>query len=258
MSSHGAAQDGGMGDSGTRPAGSIHLIGGGRDAVRLAPLYAAFVEDAAERKTDAGARPRVHLLLVREPGDEEITDRFASPLRSAGADVVVRVVDEGEAFAADALDGADGIAVGGGLTPAYRDACAALAASVRSLVESGVPYLGFSAGSAIAAGRALLGGYRLDGVEVGDEGASEELDELTVAEGIGLVPFAVDVHAAQWGTLSRLVAAVDADVVPEGYAIDEHTALVVRGEQVEVAGSGAAWHVTRGVTVRRVRPRSAR
>lgn len=258
MSSRGAAQDGGMGDSGRRTAGSIHLIGGGRDAGRLAPLFAAFVEDAAHKKADAGARPRIHLLLVREPGDEEIAERFAAPLRSVGAHVVVRVVDEGQAFAEDALDGADGIAVGGGLTPAYRDACAALAASVRSLVASGVPYLGFSAGSAIAAGRALLGGYRLDGVEVGDEGAAEELDELTVAEGIGLVPFSIDVHAAQWGTLSRLVAAVEADLVSEGYAIDEHTAVVVRGEEIEVVGAGAAWHVARGVTVRRLRPRSAR
>ncbi|RKT31238.1 cyanophycinase [Microbacterium sp. AG1240] len=247
-----------MGDSGTRRTGSIHLIGGGRDAGRLAPLFAAFVEDAAQRRADAAARPRIHLLIVREPGDEETAERFAAPLRSAGADVVIRAVDEGEAFAADALNGADGIAVGGGLTPAYRDACGALAASIRSLVARGAPYLGFSAGSAIAAGRALLGGYRLDGVEVGDEGASEELDELEVADGLGLVPFAIDVHAAQWGTLSRLVAAVDAGLVPEGYAIDEHTVVVVRDGVIDVVGAGAAWHVSPGVTVRRVRPRSAR
>ena len=38
---------------------------------------------------------------------------------------------------------------------------------------------------------------------------------MTVVEGIGLVPGAVDVHAAQWGNLSRLVAVVAAGLAPQ-------------------------------------------
>jgi uracil-DNA glycosylase len=48
-----------------------------------------------------------------------------------------------------------------------------------------------------------------------------------VVEGIALVDIAVDVHAAQWGTLSRLVAATEAGLVDGGVAIDERTALIV-------------------------------
>ena len=65
----------------------------------------------------------------------------------------------------------------------------------------GRPYLGFSAGAMIAPERAIIGGYRVRGVEVCPEEASEGLGEVELREGLGLVPFAVDVHAAQAGTL---------------------------------------------------------
>jgi cyanophycinase len=80
---------------------------------------------------------------------------------------------------------------------------------------------------------------------------------VEVRDGLGLVPFAVDVHAAQWGTLSRLVAAVDAGLVGEGVAIDEHTALVLSSDGTStVHGAGQVWRVEAaasgvGVTVRR-------
>lgn len=240
--------------------GSIHLIGGGRDDARLAPMFARFLGEALDGRTDAASPPRVHLLLVREPGDDGVVERFAAPLRTAGADVIAHVIDEGEVFAADAVAGADALAVGGGLTPAYLAAVAPVAAAVRERVAAGAPYVGFSAGSAVASARAIVGGYRLDGVEIAVEDAGEELDEVTVADGLGLVPFSVDVHAAQWGTLSRLVAAVEAGAVAEGYAVDEHTALVVRGSRVEVTGEGAVWHVVgdQGVRVARLRATPSR
>ena len=59
----------------------------------------------------------------------------------------------------------------------------------------------------LAPQRALVGGYRIDGVEVCGEECSEGLDTVDVRDGLGLAPFAVDVHA---GTVSRAVAAVAA------------------------------------------------
>jgi cyanophycinase len=226
---------------------SVHLIGGGRDETLATPLFTRFLADAAV----AGRAPRIHLLLVLEDDDTESVSRYSRLL--SGADVEVHAITEGERFGSAAVTGADGIAVGGGLTPAYLDAIEPITGDIRVAVAGGVPYLGFSAGAAIAADRALVGGWLLDGVPVGDEDAAEELDELTVRDGIGLVPFTVDVHAAQWGTLSRLVAAVDAGLVAGGHAIDEHTALVVSRKQgaPEVTGAGAAWHVTPGRPVAR-------
>jgi cyanophycinase len=60
------------------------------------------------------------------------------------------------------------------------------------------------------------------------------------------VPFSVDVHATQWGTLTRLVHAVDAGLVDEGWAIDEGTALVLESAAApRVEGLGSAYRVAR-------------
>jgi cyanophycinase len=133
--------------------------------------------------------------------------------------------------------------VGGGLTPVYRDLLEPHFGELRRQVATGVPYAGFSAGAAIAAECALVGGWRIGGVAVAPEEAAEDLDELTVAPGVGLVDVAIDVHAAQWGTLSRLVAAVEAGLVEGGLAIDEHTVLIVGEGGLRVAGRGSVWRV---------------
>ena len=82
--------------------------------------------------------------------------------------------------------------------------------------------------------------------------AGEDLEEVTVVDGLGLVPFAVDVHAAQWGTLGRLCAAVADGLVPAGVASTRTPRLVVDGGAI-VAGPGAVHVVTRrpGVSVGR-------
>ena len=55
--------------------------------------------------------------------------------------------------------------------------------------------------------------------------------------------FAVDVHATQWGTLTRLVHAVGAGLVDEGWAIDEGTVLVLDDGAVRVEGLGSGYRV---------------
>lgn len=220
---------------------SIHLLGGGRDVARCGDLLRPFVREA--REAAGGRSPVIAVLLVLEADDETSPARFLAVVEAAGAtEVRVVAIVEGESFGADAL-AADAIFVGGGLTPAYADAFIGIRDAVRARVADGMPYAGFSAGSAIAAGPALVGGYRVGGVEVVSEDAGEELDEIEVRDGLGLVPFAVDVHAAQWGTLSRLVAAIDAGrVSSKGVAIDEHTALIVDAEgTATVHGTGQVW-----------------
>jgi cyanophycinase len=225
--------------------GVIHLVGGGRDEDSVVGLFAPFVQEAAVALGAGAARPRIHALLVLEEDDEESVDRFARALTLAGADVTVYAIIEGQTFGASAIDDADGIFVGGGLTPAYHAAFADVATRVRERVASGTPYLGFSAGAAIAAEHAIIGGYLIDGVAVCDEDAGEELDEITVVPGLGLIPTSVDVHAAQWGTVSRLTAAAAAGRVASGIAIDEHTAVRWQGGRSDgsVAGIGSVWHI---------------
>ena len=109
----------------------------------------------------------------------------------------------------------------------------------------------------IAAETAVLGGWQAarqgQSREILFVGAGEGLDPLTVRPGLGLVPFAVDVHASQMGTLTRLIHAVELGLVPEGWAIDENTMLVVNGRSHQIVGQGHGYHVQRsgdsGVTV---------
>ena len=235
----------------TPQAGAVFLVGGGWDPEAIEAVYSPFVRAAAALADRAC--PRIAVLLVVEHPDAELADRWTRVLAAAGdCTVDVTSIIEGEAMPEVAGD-VDGIVVGGGLTPAYLDAIAPIAESIRSRVAYGVPYLGFSAGAAIAAERAILGGWRIDGVQMGVEDAAEELDELEIRQGLALVDFAVDVHAAQWGTLGRLVSAVDARRLERGSAIDENTVLIVRGADRRVGGAGRVWSVDRAGGGARIR-----
>ncbi|QTX05192.1 Type 1 glutamine amidotransferase-like domain-containing protein [Agromyces archimandritae] len=227
---------------------SVHLVGGGLSETPNGAAYAAFLAEAGSRaasagRVDAAGRPfpRIAVIAVRADGAEHAARLVAET--AAAFDPVVTVVAEGAEVPAAAIADVDGILVGGGLTPAYRLALEPRFGEIRRQVAAGIPYLGFSAGAAIAAERALVGGWRVGGVAVAPEEAAEDLDELTVEGGIGLVDVAIDVHAAQWGTLSRLIAAVEAGIVDGGLAIDEHTALIVGEGGLGVAGAGSVWRV---------------
>jgi cyanophycinase len=254
---------------------SVHLVGGGWSVGVEADVFGRFVEEAAVVGGRRGrAAPRIVVVAVRDGDGPEHAARLVAALRSAAGSVgsggeldpVVVAAQEADAAAEEALAGddaagallaglldvelgdADGLVVGGGLTPAYLAALRPHAEAVRALVAAGVPYLGFSAGSAIAAERALVGGWRIGGIEVSPEDGAEDLDEVTVSQGLGLVDVTIDVHAAQWGILSRLVAATEAGLAPGGVAIDEDTVLVVGEGGLVVGGSGNVWRVLPGET----------
>ncbi|MFJ9564466.1 hypothetical protein ACIRQQ_31055 [Streptomyces fuscichromogenes] len=213
--------------------GGTFLIGGGWEA---APeVYGPLLR--------ASGGGRIGCVLLDEGDGEEQFARYAAALRAAGAGEGTAVplpVPLGGRFEPGPLvDGLAGLLVCGGLTPGYQDAFAECAGRLAGLLaERGIPYAGFSAGAVLAARRAVVGGWLADGVPVCPPDTAEDLEEVEVRPGLGLVPFAVDVHAAQWGTLGRLVAAVSRGSVPYGVAIDENTVLAVTGEAGRVGGRG--------------------
>ena len=215
---------------------SVYLIGGGRgeDAVRAS--HASFVHAVGENAIVA---------LVLDEGDDTDVDRWTGALTASGAaDVRAVVVSKDRPPTAVDVAGAGGVFVAGGWTPGYQEA----------LVGAGTDWLprdavfgGFSAGAAIAGEWAIVGGWRLGTREVCAEEAGEDLEQLTVRPGLGLVPFAIDVHATQWGTLTRLIHAVRAGLAPEGWAVDEGTVLVYDGDRVARSeGLGSAYRVSGG------------
>lgn len=240
---------------------SVTLVGGGFSPRSNGAVYERFLRDAAmvaaRRDDGVSSVPRVAIVTVREPDSlVRHAQDLTGALQAAGQFTAqLTTIAEGESVSADAFDDVDGILIGGGLTPAYLAAISPHATRIRSLVESGVPYLGFSAGAMIAPDHALIGGWRIGEVEVSPQDGSEDLDDVTIEPGLGLCDVTVDVHAVQWGNLSRMIASVDAGMIDGGIAIDENTALVLETGALKAVGAGTVWLVSRaddGVNVRTV------
>jgi cyanophycinase len=222
---------------------SVFLIGGGWSDEYAPVVFGPFLTECGQ---SAGrSSPRVRLVVMGTDRESlEYHERYVAALALAGTyELLVTRVPFGEACPAEALEDIDGLFVGGGPTPDYHQALTPLYPRIRDLVTGGLPYAGFSAGAALAASMAIIGGWRVNGMAVCPEETNEDLGPVTVVPGIGLVEGAVDVHAAQWGTLGRLVAAVDAQLVKGGLAIDECTMLMIDGQHRTVAGAGRAWQV---------------
>lgn len=228
---------------------SIFLAGAGPDAAGFPEVFDRFAE-AVRQHAAPGRTARIAVAVHHRDGSlQDVMGACSGPLR-ARLDCAILPVPLAAGTPADpaAFRGVDGVVVGGGLTPAYWEGLRPAAEAILRLAAAGMPYLGFSAGAMVAPGHALIGGYRISGVEVCGEECSEGLDSVDIRDGLGLVPFAVDVHAAQAGTLSRAVGAVAVGLVEWAVAIDENTAVVlesVGATDYRVIGGGSCWDIRR-------------
>lgn len=227
---------------------SILLAGAGPDPLAFQEVFDRFALDVREH---AGRRtPRIAVAVHQRGGNlQELVAACAEPLQARiECEIAAVPLPDGKPADPGAFAKVDAVVVGGGLTPVYWEALHPAAATIRRLVADGAPYLGFSAGAMVAPRRALVGGYKVNGVEVCGEECSEGLDSVDIREGLGLAGFSVDVHAAQAGTLSRAVGAVAAGLVERTVAIDERTAVVLAAlgdGDYDVIGSGHCWDVHR-------------
>ena len=226
---------------------SVHLIGGGATTSADAPLYAPFVAEAARRADHAGReRPRIAVISLH-PDAEEKAAALGELLAEAGTGLAIEVHltagRPGEPIGLGSIADVDGIAVGGGVVEDVRAGLEPVFEELRRLVTDGVPYLGVSAGAMIAAEGSLGSGSRIGGVVVSPEDPDEAGEELVIELGMGLVDVAIEVHVAQRGMLSRLVAAVESGLIAGGLGIDERTALIVGDGALRVEGAGSVWRV---------------
>jgi cyanophycinase len=230
--------------------GKVFLIGGGWEPQAAEAVFGPFLGAV-------GGSGAVGCLIIDEGDGAAQFARYEAVLRKVApaCEPVPLLVPIGGTFDIAALDEVGALLVCGGLTPAYQEALAEVLDRLpRLLREREIPYAGFSAGAAVAAGHAVVGGWRSGGVPVCPEDTGEDLEEIGVRPGLGLVPFGVDVHAAQWGTLPRMIAAVERGDVPRGVTIDENTLLEVHAQEARVSGLGQVRTVRRaedgGVLVR--------
>ncbi|MQW76601.1 hypothetical protein GHK92_11995 [Nocardioides sp. dk4132] len=228
---------------------SVHLVGGGADCPNAADLAGAFAVEATNHaKTDAP--PHLALVMVDVDGRaDQFRPAYTAALDShipGGFEYLDIRLDGGPWRDGSVFREVDGIVVAGGPTALYHAGLSHLSVVIKDALADRVPYLGFSAGAMIAANTALLGGWRDHGRVMCDEDWSEGFDELTLAPGLGLVDFTVDVHATQGGLLSRACAAALHPECGRVAAIDEATVLSVpenadTPHQGQRRGDGFVW-----------------
>lgn len=223
--------------------------GGVPDTPAYEPILDAFLQDVLQNKSHDG-QPILALALVDHAGSgQHYLPAYVIPIE-ARMPCQIRPIYLRLDKPADpvSFENVDGIIVCGGPTPEYLTRLRTCADTIRGAANRGIPYLGFSAGAMIASKNALIGGYFSEGIEICPEESSENLKEITLADGLGLTTFTVEVHAAQAGTLGRAVATVERNLTEMTIAIDEDTAAVVElenPENLKVLGAGHVWIVTR-------------
>ncbi|ASP39324.1 hypothetical protein CHH28_11835 [Bacterioplanes sanyensis] len=234
----------------------LFLVGGGWDTDARTDVYQRFFAAAQQD----GKRRIVSIHVAEEDDSEE--DRQAQVERSrdvflelgaSNDELVSLTLTAGETLTATKLAelAPTAVFVWGGLTPLYQEVLTADQSWVQYLKDNNVVYGGFSAGIVIAAEQAVVGGWQMPvskrQVAILDADLAEGLDALDVRPGLGLVPFSLDVHASQWGTVTRLMHAVEQQHVPSpGWAVDENTILEVSKDgQLSVWGAGQAYRVSR-------------
>lgn len=227
----------------------VFLIGGGWNAETFPQTYGRFLQAATENN-----KRRIAIIVAEETGADSHEQflRFFGAFESVGldsSDAFEIIVSAGNPLTIEKLSEIQptGIFVCGGLTPVYYDALCRDKSWLEYLFENKIPYCGFSAGASVAGEKAIVGGWRREInnriVEIADENAGEDLDLLEVRNGLNLAPLAVEAHATQWGTLSRLIHAIDAELALEGWAIDENTMLEVSENSISVQGTGNAYRI---------------
>lgn len=228
----------------------VHLVGGGADCLNAVDLVHAFAVEAVSHAASRSAAPRLALVMVDTDGRADaFRPAYTAPLDThvaGGFEYLDIRLDGGTWRDASAFREVDGIVVAGGPTADYHAGLSHLSAVFQEALAERVPYLGFSAGAMIAADTALLGGWRDKGRALCEEDWSEGFDELTLAPGLGLVDFTIDVHATQAGLLPRAFAAALRPECERVAAIDEATVLSVPAHtdspsSGQPAGDGFVW-----------------
>ena len=230
---------------------SVHLVGGGWAArTTAACVYAPFLAEAAERAAAVGSGVHAADRGRRRARRRRRGARRAADRRGVAPPVPVRTRRHGVRATATAATGAladvHGIVVGGGLDPRLPRR-ASSRSSARSAARSppGVPYLGFSAGPSIAAERALSAAGASAACRWRPRTAAEDLDEVTVENGIGLIDIASTCTppsgAPSPGSSPRPRPVSSAGGIAHRR---EHRASSSARARLRVAGAGSVWQVS--------------
>jgi cyanophycinase len=191
---------------------------------------------------------RLVLATVASHSPEGYLEKYQASFAELGIQEVTELYIEDRVEAAHeeklgALDGINAVFFSGGDqlritsqiggTPIYD--------RIVEIFEAGGVIAGTSAGASAMSETMLVKGQSASSFRIGD---------VRMAPGLGLLPnVIIDQHFAERGRIGRLLGAVAQNPRELGIGIDEDTAIIVKGQQFRVVGSGAVYLVdASGVT----------
>jgi cyanophycinase len=219
-------------ERGTGEPGPLIIIGGGEDREGERVILRTFAEAVG------GGRAVLATIATEHP------DEYVEIYRKAFADLpigelaLLHLDERAQArdpATLDVLDGAAGIFFTGGdqLRISSQVGGTPLEERIREVWLGGGVLAGTSAGASVMSDVMLVAGSSRTSYRIGD---------LRIAAGLGVLRDAViDQHFAERGRFGRLLGAVAHSPWVLGIGIDEDTAIVVRGDEFTVVGSGAVY-----------------
>ncbi|WP_166867801.1 MULTISPECIES: cyanophycinase [unclassified Salinibacterium] len=218
-------------DRGVRP-GPLIIIGGAEDREGERGILRVFAEQIAGRKAV------VATVATEHPHEyAEMYEKAFSGL-GIGELAVLHLDDRSQALDPEhvaILDGAAGVFFTGGAQSRISSKVSDTPVHdrIRELWQAGGVLAGTSAGASVMSDVMLVGGTGR---------ASHRMGDLHLAPGLGILrDVVIDQHFAERGRFGRLIGVVAHSPHVLGIGIDEDTAIVARGGEFEVIGSGAVY-----------------
>lgn len=219
--------------AGQQTHGQLVIIGGAEDREGDCTILREFVRRAG------GMNARIIVMTVATALPEEVGRTYTSVFERLGVESVEVVDTKDRANGENSEDlakfkAATGVFFTGGdqrrITECLKDT-ELHKLLLHRLRNEGLVIGGTSAGAAMMPDNMIA---------EGDSETNARMDVVEIEEGMGFFPnVAIDQHFAQRGRLGRLVAAISLQPVVLGFGIDENTAIIVNGDEIEVVGESA-------------------
>lgn len=185
---------------------------------------------------------RLVIATVASHNPEGYFETYQKAFEPLGIKELVELYVEDRAEAHDPeklalLDDAAGVFFSGGdqLRISSQIGDTPIEARIREIWRAGGVLAGTSAGASVMSDTMMVRGASSESHRIGD---------LQMAPGLGLVRDAIiDQHFAERGRIGRLLGAVAQSPRVLGLGIDEDTAIILKGDDFDVIGSGAVYVV---------------
>jgi cyanophycinase len=212
--------------------GKLLIIGGAEDKEGDCKILREFLRCAG------GTKAHIVIMTAATSLPGEVGDNYIRVFERLGAEDV-RVLDTQTPEDAnnpeylEAIEQASGIFFTGGdqarIISCLKDT--KLDAAMHKRYSEGIIIGGTSAGAAMMPDMMII---------EGDSETNPRVDVVAMGPGMGFLPgVVIDQHFAQRGRLGRLVTALLLQPAVLGFGIDENTAILVSGDELEVIGESA-------------------